>query len=138
MLLGAAGLPGCGEDEGSNRQAISGFVTCDQKPMPSGAILFEPAARQSGPAVGSTIENGSFAIGAQDGAVPGHYRVRVYMSSGVQAAPTRGQSDRTSRPMLEALPARYNAKTELDAEVSDVRSNRFRFDLSTDERPATK
>jgi hypothetical protein len=33
--------------------------------------------------------------------------------------------------MVEFLPEHYNTKTELRADVTDVRRNRFRFDLSS-------
>ncbi len=120
---------GCSAGDGLNRQAISGAVTCDGHPLSTGAILFEPATDGSGTAVGSTIRHGSFAVPRHDGPVPGRYRVRIYASSGTQAPPTEGHSDRTPRPMVELLPETYNTRTELVAEVIVRRANHFRFDL---------
>lgn len=128
-----AAICGCGSGDGLNRQSVSGAVTCDGKPVPNGAILFEPATQESGTAVGATIREGAFVISGTQGPVPGSYRVRIYMSSGVQAPRAKGQTDRSSRPMVELLPARYNAKSELRADVSGRRPNRFRFDLSSSE-----
>jgi hypothetical protein len=130
-IFALAAISGCGAGDGLNRQTISGTVTCDGKPVSAGAILFEPDTYQSGTSVGAIIRDGSFTVSERDGPVPGTYKVRIYRSSGIQAPPEKGQTDRSPRPMLEFLPERYNAKTELRAEVIDSRPNRFRFDLSS-------
>jgi len=124
-------VSGCGSSETLNRQPLSGSVTFDGKPLASGAILFEPATQESGTAVGAVIRTGTFAISQKEGPVPGSYRVRIYASSGIQARPTKGQTERSPRPMVEFLPEHYNAKTELLADVTGLRPNRFRFDLSS-------
>jgi hypothetical protein len=130
-LFALAASFGCSAGDGLNRQAVSGTVSCDGNPVATGAILFEPATYQSGTAVGATIRKGSFTILKRDGPVPGTYKVRIYMSSGIQAAPAKGQTDRSPRPMVEFLPEQYNAKTRLRADVSEARPNRFRFDVSS-------
>ena len=61
-ILALAVSSGCGARDGLNRKPISGMVTCDGKPVPAGAILFEPDTYQSGTAVGATIRDGSFTI----------------------------------------------------------------------------
>jgi hypothetical protein len=127
VLLTAAS---CRSSDGLDRQAVSGVVTCDGVPLSSGAILFEPETQESGTAVGATIRQGNFAISRSEGPVPGSYRVRIYASSGVQAEPTKRQSDRSPRPMVEFLPARYNGGTELRAAVRARQANRYRFDLN--------
>ena len=120
---------GCGPTDGLNRQAISGTVTLDGQPISKGAILFEPATQESGTAVGATIREGFFAISRHEGPVPGSYRVRVYSSSGIQAPPAKGQTDRTPRPMVERVPPRYNTETELRATVVNRTGTPFRFHL---------
>jgi hypothetical protein len=122
-------VAGCNASDGLNRQAISGAVTFDGHPLANGAILFEPATNESGTAVGSTIRKGSFAVSRHEGPVPGLYRVRIYASSETQAPATKGQSDHSPRPMVEKLPAAYNTRSELVAEVLLRRANHFRFDL---------
>jgi hypothetical protein len=130
-VLAVAAIAGCGSGDGLDRKLISGTVTCDGKPLPAGSILFEPDTYQSGTAVGGTILDGSFTIAQRDGPVPGSYKVRIYMSSGIQAPPAKGQTDRSPRPMVEFLPEQYNSKTKLRADVSASRPNRFQFDLSS-------
>ncbi len=122
---------GCGSRDGLDRQAISGIVNLDGQPVSDGAILLEPATNQQGTAVGTTIRRGTFAIPRDQGPVPGLYQVRIYASSGVQAPPGKGQTDRTRRPMVERLPAAYNTRSELRANVTAHAANQFRFDLNS-------
>ena len=124
-------IVGCGSSDGLNRQPVSGTVTFDGQPISTGAILFEPATQDSGTAVGAIIRKGNFAISMSEGPVPGRYRVRIYASSGVQAPPAKGQTDRFPRPMVDSLPARYNAQTELIADVSARGANRYGFSLNS-------
>ncbi len=49
---------GCDSGDGLNRQAVSGTVTLDGQPLSGGNILFEPATKESGTAVGATIRAG--------------------------------------------------------------------------------
>jgi hypothetical protein len=123
---------GCGSTDGLNRQAISGTVMLDGQPISKGAILFEPAAEETGTAVGATIRQGAFVISRHEGPVPGAYLVRVYSGSKFQAPPTKGQSDRTPRPMVESFPPRYNTQTELRVRVRDRSVNRYDFYLNSD------
>ena len=128
MLIGCI-AEGCGSKDGLDRKAISGVVTLDGQPLGDGAILLEPETNQGVTAVGATIRRGAFAIAQDQGPVPGPYWVRIYASSGAQAPPGKGQTDRTRRPMVERLPDVYNARTELRADVTSRGPNRFRFDL---------
>ncbi len=124
---------GCASRDRSGRQAVAGTVTLDGQPIIEGAILLEPPTPQAGgTAVGATIRRGSFAIARDHGPTPGKYRVRLYASAGVQAAPGAGQTDRTRRPMSERLPSTYNTDSKMLVEVTDGGSNRLRFDLHSE------
>ena len=64
-LFLAAGLaaPGCaGSEDDLPREAVSGTVTRDGKPLAEGSIQFTPATNVGGAAIGggSLIENGQF------------------------------------------------------------------------------
>jgi hypothetical protein len=121
---------GCGASDPWNRQAISGVVSFDGRPIDDGAIFLEPLANSgSGLTAGAIIRRGTFAIARDRGLSPGAYRVRVYSSSGVQAAPGEGQSDRTRRPMVERLPEIYNSKSGLRMDVIAGGPNRLQLDL---------
>lgn len=125
-------LPGCGSADGLNRQAVSGSVLLDGRPLESGAILFEPGNSQLATAVGSLIRRGRFAISRDQGAVPDEYLVRIYASSNEQSPPAKGHSNNQRRPMLERIPARYNVHSELRATVAAHKANDFQFQLRSD------
>jgi hypothetical protein len=130
LIFAAVLAGGCGSGDPSGRQAISGSVILDGQPLGDGAILLEPPAPyEGGTAVGATIRRGSFVIPRDRGPTPGTYRVRIYSSSGAQATPAAGQTDRSRRPMVERLPEVYNTKSEWRVDVTAGGSNRFRFDL---------
>jgi hypothetical protein len=138
MILFLLATVGCDSGDGLNRQAISGTVTLDGQALSGGNILFEPATKESGTAVGATIRQGAFAILRNQGPVPGSYRVRIYASSTTQAPPASGQSERTPRPMVERIPPCYNTKTELTAVIIAGRPNHQRFDLSSSNSPGAR
>jgi hypothetical protein len=133
MIL-AVGIAGaCSPDDTWNRQAISGDVILDGVALDEGVILLEPLRQDGwGMVVGATIRRGAFAIARAQGPAPGSYRVRVYSSSGRQAPPEKGQSERTRRPMVERLPQIYNAKSELRMDVVAGGRNHLRLDLHGD------
>ena len=120
-------LIGCGSSDGLNRQAISGTVTLDGQPISSGAILFEPATQESGTAVGATIRQGRFAISSHEGPVPGSYRVRIYSSSGIQAPPAKGQTDRTPSPDGRTVPRSLQYPNRASRQRPRRSANRYRF-----------
>ena len=130
LLLLALTL-GCHANDGLDRRAVSGEITLDGEPLATGAILFEPVSPGSGTLVGATIRQSRFSIARVEGPVPGTYRVRIYSSSGVQPPLTKGQTERTPRPMVERIPRVYNTDSALRAEVSPNGSNRYRFELSS-------
>jgi hypothetical protein len=128
---------GCGSGDGLNRQPISGIVSLDGRPLEGGAILMEPTSFESGTgtAVGATIRRGEFAVPRNHGPIPGRYLVRIYASSGMQAPPREGRTDKTRRPMVERLPDVYNTRSELSANVGARGPNRFRFELQSGRPP---
>ncbi len=125
-------LGGCGPGDGLDRQAISGIVNLDGRPLNDGTILLEPETNRSGTAVGATIRRGVFVVPKDQGPVPGSYRVRIYASAGRQEPPARGQTEHSRRPMAELLPDVYNTQSELRADVNARGGNRFRFELRSD------
>ncbi len=131
LTLAIALATGCESGDGLDRQPIQGSVTLDGQPLADGAVLFEPVSNETGTAVGTTIQAGTFAIPRALGPVPGAYRVRIYSASSIQAPPGPGQSARTTRPMVERIPERYNAQTILKAQVAGRQANHFRFTLES-------
>ena len=123
---------GCGD--GSGRVPISGTVTLDGQPLAKGLIQLEPEAdEEAGSAIGAVIQRGMFTVPQHEGPFPGHYLVRIYANSGVQASPAPGQSERSPRPMIDLIPDRYNGQSILNIEIETEQSNHFKFELRSED-----
>lgn len=125
---------GCGAPAGPARQPVAGTVTLDGKPLDSGTITFLPD--DGGPGAFGPIHAGTYQFSAADGPPPGRYRVEI-----VDPRPTGKQVPDPDAPsgtvaeVRNAIPPRYNARTELEAVVVDTADNSFPFDLSTRKAP---
>lgn len=112
-------VAGC---SGNGLVTCTGRVRCDGELVESGAISFHPLDGRSAPQ-GSQIVAGRFRI-----RVPrGRYRVEIVATrprkDGVELTP--GMT-----PQEQYIPARYNAATTLEAQVTGW-SNDVSFELST-------
>ena len=110
------GMMGCvGSDP--NFATVEGNVTLDGQPAEGLEVTFEPESGR--PAIGFTDAQGHYQLdytASQEGASLGKYRVRIDIPSGSE--------------MNVRIPARYNAKSELTAEV-EPGNNQRDFDLTT-------
>jgi hypothetical protein len=127
----AVAVIGCGEGRDNlPREPISGKVTVDGQPLDEGTISFV-SADGKGPPAGGKIENGEYSIPRRDGPVPGDHRVYIFSPK-----PTGQKVKDNSEPNVlrdvraETLPSRYNAKTELKADIKAGGSNTFDFQLT--------
>ena len=126
LLLGLAGtiaLLAVGCSSGDGLVTSTGSVSCDGKPVATGAISFHPL--EQGPAPqGAQIVGGKFRIRT----LPGRHRVEI-----VAGRPQAGGMELTpGMPRLEQyIPSRYNAASTLEADVTPRGPNAFTFDLST-------
>ncbi len=110
-------VSGCDSGDGLPRQAVSGTVTYDGKPVKSGNIQFTPADPNMKNPVsgGAPIMNGKYSIDKEVGLVPGKYNVSISSaSSEIEAGETPGSVKALPK---EGLPAKYNAQSKLSAEV---------------------
>ena len=138
VLAGCCLCAGCGGKSTIERVAVSGQVTLDGEPLPYGSILFTPAGTNSGPKAGGVIENGQFAIDADQGPVAGELSVEIRapkLPPGQQLPDDAMQRLHVIAASPEALPARYNAKSELLVTATVDSQNRFEFALTSDESP---
>lgn len=123
--LAATLFAGCGE-ETLSLAPVSGKVTLDGKPVPSGVVIFSPDADQgtTGPnGSGHLNRDGTFRIrtAQRDGAVPGQHRVRInlYLPSPEDDFPST------------SIPQRYmsDATSGLTADVAPDTQNDYHFEL---------
>lgn len=117
-------LVGCEEP---NFGSISGTVTVDGKPVAEGSIAFLPVNQDSFTA-GAVIEEGWYASHK----VPlGELRVEIRVPKKVGEQKLYDVPDSPVMPLLEeALPARYNNRSELRIQVV-AGPNEHNFELSS-------
>jgi hypothetical protein len=118
-------LAGCADDP-LGRQAVSGTVQFQGRPLDQGRIQFVPL--QKGPTEsGATIENGAFQIPRESGLAPGTYKVSVfsYDQKGPKVPSEEVPGDPGNTQFKERIPKKYNAETALTVEVKKGGSNVF-------------
>jgi hypothetical protein len=135
-------LCGCGEDNPLGRKAISGKVTLDGTPLDQGSISFQPvqtpgvAANTAAVNTGAVIEKGQYSIPADQGLLPGTYRVVI-------SSPEQSKIDTTdpneamkqaatgAAPPKERIPAEYNVNSNVTIEVKSDGKGTFDFDVKS-------
>jgi len=125
LWLALLGLAGCG---GGRMSQVSGVVKLDGNPLEAGTITFTPADGQA-EVTGGEIKAGRYTV-----LVPvGTTKVSISAPKVVGKKPIYpGQPDSPMMPItLEALPARYNERTELQYEVKSG-PNEKDFELQSD------
>lgn len=125
-------VSGCGSGgENLPRQAASGTVTLDGKPLPSGSISFQPTGEgQPATQADAPISDGKFEIPRAQGLVPGKYAVRI---TTVVTATAEGGVPGEAYPKTakEIIPKKYNAASTLTAEVVGGGAKTFDFTLES-------
>lgn len=123
---------GCGRRDytGEQRFAISGKVTVDGEPMGMGVISFLPQEK-GGRVSGGPISDGEYDVPEPKGPNAGVHRVEIHWNK-LTGKKIRDPFDKNGLidEMMEGLPGKYHAKSELTAEVSPKQTN-FDFDLKS-------
>jgi len=112
------------------RRAIYGLVTLDGAPLDNATISFRPASAERF-STGCRVVSGTFGIPQQQGLTAGSYVVRIHKAIPDPSLPPPPAGERDTRPGVENIPARYNSRTELRAEVEERGTCRLRFDLQS-------
>ena len=123
-VLAAAGCTG-------KRASVAGAVTYDGQPVDGGRIFFIPQGDPVGrPAVHATIEQGKYYLPAAQGPELGKHRVEIvwHKKPGGKPLGKPGDPGFTTDDLVQTLPAVYNSKSTLSADVQP-RSNTFDFAL---------
>ncbi|QDT52004.1 hypothetical protein Pan44_00100 [Caulifigura coniformis] len=130
-LVVAALLSGCGPAEGL--ASVVGRVTLDGEPLPNAYVQFICSGENAGTSSGRTDSSGDYYLmfsrskkGARIG--PSKVVITTFDLDGTQGGVKR---------IPEKVPAKYNVKTELTAEVKPG-DNTFDFELKSDVGPLPK
>lgn len=89
-----------------------------------------PTSPEQPTSVGAVIKDGRFALPAEEGPVPGLYKVAIYAEGDAAPLP-EGHVPGVPLPAPQDLiPPKYNVATELTADVKKGGPNKFEFPLS--------
>lgn len=121
------------------RQAISGKVTFDGKPLERGMIEFWPEGATEGRVTsGTVIADGAYQIETLQGLPPGKYRVRVFSPEGdPNEPPPTGAPGPGGKPGIERIPAQYNVDSDLTVLVVAGQAAEFSIAIKRAAPPAT-
>jgi len=120
---------GCGD----NQVRIRGNVTLDGKPIDTGAISFIPNDLSKGQTAGASITLGEFQVVGNNLPPPGLYRVEIrgQKKTGKQIpAGSPSPPGTMLEETIEAVPAKYNYKSELKQELKSG-DNNINFELTS-------
>ena len=120
------------------RQAVSGKVTFDGKPLDHGMIEFWPEGSGEGRVTsGTVITEGTYQIEMLQGLPPGKYRVRIFSPEGNPDDPVpTGAPGPGGKPGVERIPAQYNVKSDLTLLVVAGELAQFDIDIKRPDPPA--
>jgi hypothetical protein len=119
-------LAGCG----SGKVSVEGSVTFDGEPVGGGSIALTPETG-AGVSGGAQIVKGKFEIGSDKNLPPGKYKVEIIWNKKTgKTLPNASDPGTTLEETKQVIPARYNSKTELSADLKPG-SNPLTFDLKS-------
>jgi len=122
---------GCGDRDNLPREAVSGGVTVEGKPLKSGLITFIPNEDNTPTQGGGVVLDGKYSIPRNQGLVPGKYRVVI--TSPDEKPPVLDKTNNAPGlppiPGKEVIPSQYNTESLLTAEVTAGGKNVFEFNL---------
>jgi len=133
VSLAVSQMIGCGGD-GLPRQAVSGSISLNGKPLKSGVVNFVPQSADMPTQSGAAVIEGKYSITRATGLVPGKYKVVISSGEGSAEKKVDTVSDlpgMAPHPAKEAIPPEYNNNSTLEANVTAGGSNVFEFNLAT-------
>lgn len=129
-------VAGCGGGEaGPPRAAVEGTVTYEGSPLKKGVIVFVPSAGTTGPKTSASIVDGAFRLDVDSGPLVGNHSVEIEAVSDELAyddeqAIERMRAEGIKRVEVIKLPASYNQRTKLKAEIKAEQDNKLTFSLN--------
>ncbi len=125
LVVSVGFLAGCGKAE-VKRYRVTGTIKYKGEPVKAGTITFRSIDGQAN-GVGNIL-NGDYDIPATSGLPVGKYQVTISYPD-PKAAPPGDMPGESSAPPKDLLPAKYNSKSELTAEIKAEDRNEVSFDL---------
>ena len=122
-FLSALIMTGCSSN---GRNAVSGDVTLDGKPMKDGSISFRPAPGNDSNTAGGTISNGKFYLPANHGLKPGKYMVTI---QAVQLTGRKIKDPETGNLISELGTIRFKNADHLEATLTGDGASHLQYDL---------
>ena len=110
------------------RVPVQGNVTCDGAPVKSGMISFRPAPGSKGPAAGTAIVDGEFAISTEKGPTVGPHEVEIKIAI---------FAEEPSKPNEPALGLRGKLQFKSFLQHADISTerNELHFSLTSEMTP---
>jgi hypothetical protein len=136
IALQLLGFAGCGDDAGGPpREALSGTVNLDGRPLPDGVIQLIPTSAREGTVGGASIKDGTFSIDRREGLAPGEYRVVINSRAG-GGSPARTPDEapgllEASDSARDLIPAQYNTNSTLKAVIKAGTPNAIEISLKS-------
>jgi len=126
--LGLFVLSGCADSKNAGKLPVTGIVNFQGQPVSDGAITFLPIT--TGNPTSATIHDGLFELFQARGLLPGKYRVEISASKKTgKKIPGMGP-DGTVDEIVEAIPEKYNHKSELTVDFVSPQETPLKFDLT--------
>src|SRR5262245_11981177 len=125
---------GCGR---SSRIAVRGTVAVNGQPLEAGDISCMPITPSVGPTAGAAIARGAYNVPADQGLLPGEYKVQIHAFRGTGKKTWDGMGEPNApasqkhyvEETEQYIPAQYNDATELKASIAVGKANDLKFDL---------
>jgi hypothetical protein len=129
FVLAGLMLAGCGRGNTPELGRVNGTVKLDGNPLPKAHVVFQPESGR--PSVATTDDNGHYVLEYKPGvkgALVGKHKVsiRTFREKDPDAEDPAGH-----RGAAEKVPAKYNAATTLEREVSPGKNDPIDFDLES-------
>jgi hypothetical protein len=127
LLLAATTFAGCSNSTGPTRYTVTGKVSYQGAPFAAGQIDFIPEVGDAAGAVTGEVKDGAYTFSGANGVPAGKYKVSI--NGSFIGEPPNPSADTGGPSAVIQLPDKYNATTELRAEVTAGGPNEFNFDL---------
>lgn len=121
---------GCGQGDASGRQAISGTVTFQGKPLDHGTLQIISLDPGKQAISGGMIKDGKFSIAADKGLPPGKYRVRISSPEEGSAGAAPAMPGDPAPVAKERIPPEYSGpESKLEIEITKRGKNDFNLEI---------